>query len=81
VDLSRLQELANQSPKNSELAHHIGNLQQNLDELFRAKENDVDVDTKRKIALFTNVEARAVVVCKDAKTIYQIPRTFYEQNV
>ncbi|ENV01538.1 MULTISPECIES: FUSC family protein [Acinetobacter] len=42
VDLSRLQELANQSPKNSELAHHIGNLQQNLDELFRAKENDVD---------------------------------------
>lgn len=42
VDLSRLQELANQSPQNSELVHHIGNLQQNLDELFRAKENDVD---------------------------------------
>lgn len=42
VDLSRLQELANQSPQNSELAHHIGNLQQNLDELFRAKENDAD---------------------------------------
>ncbi|MCG6037604.1 FUSC family protein [Acinetobacter baumannii] len=42
VDLSRLQELANHSPQNSELAHHIGNLQQNLDELFRAKENDVD---------------------------------------
>ena len=42
VDLSRLQELANLSPQNSELAHHIGNLQQNLDELFRAKENDVD---------------------------------------
>lgn len=42
VDLSRLQELANQTPQNSELAHRIGNLQQNLDELFRAKENDVD---------------------------------------
>lgn len=42
VDLSRLQELANQFPQNSELTHHIGNLQQNLDELFRAKENDVD---------------------------------------
>lgn len=42
VDLSRLQELANQFPQNSELAHHIGNLQQNLDELFRAKENDAD---------------------------------------
>lgn len=40
VDLSRLQELANQFPQNSELTHHIGNLQQNLDELFRAKEND-----------------------------------------
>lgn len=42
VDLSRLQELANQTPQNSELSHRIGNLQQNLDELFRAKENDVD---------------------------------------
>lgn len=42
VDLSRLQELANQFPQNSELAHHIGNLQQNLDELFRAKEHDAD---------------------------------------
>ncbi|UGQ29584.1 FUSC family protein [Acinetobacter calcoaceticus] len=42
VDLSRLQELANQFPQTSELAHHIGNLQQNLDELFRAKENDAD---------------------------------------
>lgn len=42
VDLSRLQELANQFPQNSELAHHIGNLQQNLDQLFRAKENDAD---------------------------------------
>jgi len=42
IDLSRLQELANQFPQNSELTHHIGNLQQNLDELFRAKENDVD---------------------------------------
>ena len=56
VDLSRLQELANQFPQNSELAHHIGNLQQNLDELFRAKENDADntVDLVEKIhrALF-----------------------------
>ncbi len=29
----------------------------------------------------TDVEARAAVVRKDAKTIYQIPRGFYEQNV
>lgn len=40
VDLSRLQELANQFPQTSELTQHIGVLQQNLDELFRAKEND-----------------------------------------
>ncbi|MFV5660275.1 FUSC family protein [Acinetobacter pittii] len=40
VDLSRLQELANQFPQASELPQHIGDLQQNLDELFRAKEND-----------------------------------------
>ncbi|WOE32299.1 MULTISPECIES: CTP synthase [unclassified Acinetobacter] len=51
------------------------------DILICRTEYDVDADTTRKIALFTNVEARAVVVCKDAKTIYQIPRTFYEQNV
>lgn len=40
VYLSRLQELANQFPQTSELTQHIGDLQQNLDELFRAKEND-----------------------------------------
>ncbi|WFF39085.1 CTP synthase [Moraxella nasibovis] len=44
-------------------------------------EHDVDADTKRKIALFTNVPERAVVVCKDARSIYEIPRTFYEQNL
>ena len=51
------------------------------DILICRTEYDVDADTKRKIALFTNVEARAVVVCKDARSIYQIPRTFYEQDV
>ena len=51
------------------------------DILICRTEYDVDAETKRKIALFTNVEARAVVVCKDAKSIYEIPRTFYEQNV
>ena len=44
-------------------------------------EHDVDADTKRKISLFTNVQERAVVVCKDARSIYEIPRTFYEQNL
>ncbi|TXJ10349.1 MAG: CTP synthase [Acinetobacter sp.] len=51
------------------------------DILICRTEYDVDADTKRKIALFTNVRPEAVVVCKDAKTIYQIPRDFYEQDV
>lgn len=51
------------------------------DILICRTEHEVDADTKRKIALFTNVEARAVVVCQDAKTIYQIPRNFSEQKV
>ncbi len=51
------------------------------DILICRTEYEVDADTKRKIALFTNVEARAVVVCQDAKTIYQIPRNFSEQKV
>lgn len=44
-------------------------------------EHDVDEDTRRKIAMFTNVPECAVAVCKDARSIYEIPRTFYEQNV
>jgi CTP synthase len=51
------------------------------DILICRTEYDVDAETKRKIALFTNVQPQAVVVCKDAKTIYQIPRNFYEQDV
>ena len=51
------------------------------DILICRTEHDVDADTRRKIALFTNVRQEAVVVCKDAKTIYEIPRNFYEQDV
>ncbi len=51
------------------------------DILICRTEHDVDADTRRKIALFTNVRPDAVVVCKDAKTIYEIPRNFYEQDV
>ncbi|PIE47555.1 MAG: CTP synthetase [Gammaproteobacteria bacterium] len=38
-------------------------------------------DNRRKIALFTNVEERAVILCPDAKTIYQIPRILFEQDL
>lgn len=51
------------------------------DILICRTEHDVDDDTRRKIALFTNVRPNAVVVCKDAQTIYQIPRNFFEQDV
>ncbi|WLF84953.1 CTP synthase [Moraxella sp. ZY210820] len=51
------------------------------DILICRTEHDVDEDTKRKIALFTNVKQEAVIVCKDARSIYEIPRNFYEQDV
>ena len=36
---------------------------------------------RRKIALFTNVEPRAVVSAPDVDTIYRLPRHFHEQGV
>ena len=36
---------------------------------------------RRKIALFTNVPERAVVNCRDADSIYRIPRMLHEQGL
>lgn len=36
---------------------------------------------KRKIALFTNVEEKAVISSLDAKSIYQVPRMLHEQGL
>src|SRR5690606_6710583 len=36
---------------------------------------------REKIALFTNVEARAVVSCPDSKTIDAVPRVLHEQGM
>jgi CTP synthase len=36
---------------------------------------------KRKIALFTNVEERAVISCEDVDTIYKIPLALHDQNL
>lgn len=36
---------------------------------------------RRKIALFTNVEQRAVVSALDADSIYQVPRSYHEQGL
>ena len=51
------------------------------DVLICRSEHDIDEDTRRKISLFTNVAKEAVIVCKDARSIYEIPRTFYEQDL
>lgn len=43
------------------------------DVLLCRSETSIDDDSRRKIALFTNVEERAVVPLPDAKSIYSIP--------
>ncbi len=42
--------------------------------LICRSEIEVDADSRRKIALFTNVDERAVIPLPDAKTIYSIPQ-------
>jgi CTP synthase len=49
--------------------------------LLCRSEKEVDVDSRRKIALFTNVEEKAVVPLPDAKTIYTIPRLLQDYNL
>ena len=51
------------------------------DVLICRSEHPISEDNRRKIALFTNVEERAVVMCQDAQTIYQIPRKLFEQDL
>jgi len=43
------------------------------DILLCRSDREIDADSRRKIALFTNVEQRAVVPLPDCKTIYAIP--------
>jgi CTP synthase len=51
------------------------------DILLCRSEVAINDDSRRKIALFTNVEERAVVPLADAKTIYSIPRLLTEQGL
>ena len=51
-------------------------LQPNI--LLCRSEREVDEDSRRKIALFTNVDERAVGPLPDAGTIYAIPRMLHE---
>jgi len=41
----------------------------------------LDADLRRKIALFTNVEARAVMTSQDAETIYEVPLLMKEEGL
>ena len=50
------------------------------DILICRSDHHISQDNRRKIALFTNVEERAVIMCEDAQSIYQIPRTLDEQD-
>ncbi|TQV84610.1 CTP synthase [Exilibacterium tricleocarpae] len=51
------------------------------DVLLCRSEQVVPEDSRRKIALFTNVEERAVVPLPDADTIYAIPRLLKEHDL
>ncbi len=51
------------------------------DILLCRAEQPLPQDERRKIALFTNVEERAVISCEDAKSIYEIPRRLHAQGL
>jgi CTP synthase len=51
------------------------------DILLCRAEKPLPQEERRKIALFTNVEERAVISCEDAKSIYEIPRRLHAQGL
>ncbi|TPW22759.1 CTP synthase [Marinobacter nauticus] len=51
------------------------------DILLCRSEHEVDASSRRKIALFTNVEERAVIPMQDARSIYAIPRMLHEYGL
>lgn len=51
------------------------------DVLICRSEQPISEDNRQKIALFTNVEPRGVILCEDAQSIYQIPHRLYEQDL
>ena len=51
------------------------------DVLICRSDYEVDILSRKKIALFTNVEERAVIPLKDADTIYRIPSMLHEQGL
>jgi CTP synthase len=51
------------------------------DVLLCRSDHEIDEGSLKKIALFTNVEYRAVVPLQDAPTIYAIPRHLHERGL
>ena len=51
------------------------------DVLVCRADRPLDADLRRKIALFTNVEPRAVIASLDAETIYEVPLLLREQHL
>ena len=51
------------------------------DILICRSDYEIDISSRKKIALFTNVEERAVIPLKDADTIYRIPSMLHEQGL
>jgi len=51
------------------------------DVLVCRSDHPVPLSAREKIALFTNVETRAVITTPDCETIYQVPRVLHEQEI
>lgn len=51
------------------------------DILVCRSDHEIDDSSRRKIALFTNVEERAVIPLQDASSIYLIPRMLHQQGL
>ncbi|MGI0115984.1 CTP synthase [Zooshikella sp. RANM57] len=51
------------------------------DILVCRSDHHIDASARRKIALFTNVEERAVISLEDADTIYRIPSMLHKQGL
>jgi len=51
------------------------------DVLICRSDHEIPVAARNKIALFTNVEERAVISALDCETIYMVPRMLHEQNL
>lgn len=51
------------------------------DILICRSDHAIDFSSRRKIALFTNVEERAVISLEDADTIYKIPSILHKQGL